>query len=261
MEKRIISSPENERIKLMRALFKSKKSRDELGLFAIEGVRLCEEALAAGWLPQLTIFSSELSERGRLLLKIPLAAGQQVVETSPTLLSKAAETQTPQGILMAFARREIPIHPNPDFVLVLDRLSDPGNLGTLLRGARAFGVQVVLISPECADAWSPKTLRAGMGAHFHVCIKHLTQEEIIAWCSKFKLRLLLADMHGILCWNADLKSPLAFVIGGEAEGAGKHLRAAADDTIAIPMPAGSESLNAAAAGSILLYETARQRAL
>lgn len=243
----------------MRALFKSKKSREDMGLFAIEGVRLCEEALAAGWLPQLTLFSNELSERGRQLLKIPLAAGQQVEETSPALLSKAAETQTPQGILMAFARRELPIPPNPDFVLLLDRLSDPGNLGTLLRGARAFGVQVVLISPECADAWSPKTLRAGMGAHFHVCIKYLTQDEIITWCKKYKLRLLLADMRGTSCWSADLKNPLALVIGGEAEGAGEQLRAASDDTIAIPMPAGSESLNAAVAGSILLYETARQR--
>lgn len=255
----MITSPDNARIKLVRALFNNKKTRDETGLFPIEGIRLCEEALAAGWIPQLTLHTPEISARGLELLQSPQLSGAEIVMVTMNLLEKATSTKTPQGIVMVFKQPEVLNIKNPNPVLVCDRLSDPGNLGTLLRCARAFGVQAVLVTSESADVWAPKTLRAGMGAHFHVWVQEMTEEQIIKMCKFWGLKIFLADMRGKYIWKTDLKIPLALVIGGEAEGAGQGLRAACDEKIAIPMPAGSESLNAAVSGSIILYEIMRQR--
>jgi len=151
--------------------------------------------------------------------------------------------------------------PEPlDFVLICDNLRDPGNLGTLLRSAAAAGVQTALLSPGTTDAFAPKVVRAGMGAHFRLPVQHLSWGEIRDLCKHNGLRLFLAEAaEGAAAWDLDLRQPLALMVGSEAEGATPEAMALAAQPVRIPMPGQSESLNAAVAASILLFEIVRQR--
>jgi RNA methyltransferase, TrmH family len=146
---------------------------------------------------------------------------------------------------------------SPDFILIPDQIRDPGNLGTLLRTAAAAGVETVLLPPETTDAFAPKVLRAGMGAHFRLPIHSLTWEEIKTLTND--MDVYIADMDGASCWETDLRKPLALVIGGEAEGASDEAQRLANGKISIPMSSGVESLNAGVAGSVLMFEVVRQR--
>jgi len=142
--------------------------------------------------------------------------------------------------------------------LILDKIRDPGNLGTLLRSAQAAGVDLVLIPPETSDPFAPKVVRSGMGAHFRLPILHADWNEIRARLGKTPVYLAETE-NAIPCWETDFKSALALVVGGEAEGASPEARELASQNVVIPMPGGMESLNAAVAGSVLMFEVVRQR--
>ncbi len=257
----MITSPSNSRIKLIRALNSRAKDRREEGLYVIEGIRLCEEALAARATPDLVLHTEDLDPRGQALVEAFRKAGVPIETATEDVMRAASDTQTPQGVLAI-----LPIQPQPrpatlDFVLILDQIRDPGNLGTLLRSAAAAGAQAAWLHPGSADAYAPKVLRAGMGAHFRLAIETLGYEDLPKACRANNLRLVLAAAgEGQPYDQADLHSPLALVVGSEAEGPGAGLTAAADERVHIPMPGGFESLNAAVAGSILLFEVVRQRA-
>jgi TrmH family RNA methyltransferase len=144
-----------------------------------------------------------------------------------------------------------------DFILIPDQIRDPGNLGTLLRSAAACGVQAALIPPGTTDAFAPKVLRSGMGAHFRLSIRSMNWDEIEEYAGN--TRMLIADMNGTSCWEMDLRQPVTLIVGGEAEGAGDSAHRAADGMIRIPMMGEVESLNAGVAGSVLMFEVLRQR--
>ena len=256
----MITSGQNARIKLVRTLSGRAKERREASAFLAEGVRLVEEALGAGWPFRFVLYSDELSPRGGELLKKLEDRKIDVEKVDGKLLESLSETETSQGILAVLAEREheLPMPNAPDFLLILDSIRDPGNLGTLLRSAEAAGVQGVLLSPETADPFSPKVLRAGMGAHFRLPIKAMSWAEIREGTKG--LQVYLAEMEGPPCWAADFKTPLALIVGGEAEGATAEARKLATRPVSIPMPGKAESLNAAVAGSILMFEVLRQRA-
>ena len=258
-----ITSIHNPRIQRVRALLNQKSSREEEGLFVIEGVRLAEEALASGQIPREVFISPELSQRGLQLMKDLHTLGSEVIEVTPQVMENLSATETSQGILLVLSQSMIPLPPQADFVLVLDQLRDPGNLGAILRSAAAAGVQVVFLPPGNTDAFAPKVVRAGMGAHFRLSINQRSWPDIIHYCKQVNtppLRLLLAESGGgQSCWQADLRAPLALVIGGEADGASAEARQAVDELLNIPMPGKFESLNAAVAAGILLFEVVRQR--
>lgn len=255
----MITSSQNPKLKLVRALLGRAKERREAGAFVIEGVRLVEEAVKANWQFQFVLFSDGLSERGKELVKTLTANQIEVEETSGDLLQNLSETETPQGILAVLPLADLPIPDSPNFILIPDQIRDPGNLGTLLRTAAAVGVQAALLSPETTDAFAPKVLRSGMGAHFQLPIHSMTWDEI---CEHIKdTQIYLADMNGQCCWETDLRRPLALIIGGEAEGASEEARKLANQRISIPMPGRVESLNAGVAGSVLMFEVLRQRSL
>ncbi|MDL1927272.1 RNA methyltransferase [Anaerolineae bacterium AMX1] len=138
-----------------------------------------------------------------------------------------------------------------------DQIRDPGNLGTLIRSADAAGVDAALIPPETADPFAPKVVRAGMGAHFRLPILSMGWEDIVR--ESEGLQVWLADMDGEPCWQADLRAPLALIVGGEAEGASAAARRLATRQVKIPMAGKAESLNAAVAGSVLMFEAMRQK--
>jgi RNA methyltransferase, TrmH family len=254
----MITSVHNPKIQLVHSLLGRPKERRDAKAFVAEGVRLVEEALVAGWPMQFVLYAPGLSERGHELVKKLETKNIEVEQVSDTLLSSISETETSQGILAALDFFLPPIPQSLNFVLIPDSIRDPGNLGTLLRTAVAAGVQAVFLPPETTDAFAPKVVRAGMGAHFRLPILSLPWEEI-----SFQTRdmqIYLAEMGGaVSCWQADFRSPLALIVGGEAQGATEEARNLADITVNIPMPGEAESLNAAVAGAILMFEIVRQR--
>jgi TrmH family RNA methyltransferase len=145
-----------------------------------------------------------------------------------------------------------------DFVLVADQVRDPGNLGTMLRTALAAGVDALLLPPRTVDPFSPKVVRAGMGAHFRLPIAVTSWEEIGTTLED--LRIYLAEAgKGAAYTQADFSSPLALILGSEAHGPGAGARELAHTSVHIPMPGGGESLNTAIAAAILIFEIVRQR--
>jgi len=253
----MITSSQNTKLKLVRALLGRAKERREADMFVVEGVRLVEEAVKANWQFQFILFSDGLSERGKELVNTLTAKQIEVEETSGDLLQNASETENSQGILAVLQLSYLPIPDLPTFILIPDQIRDPGNLGTLLRTAATAGVQAALLPPETTDAFAPKVLRAGMGAHFQLPIHSMTWDEIREHIKD--THIYLADMNGQSCWETDLREPVALVIGGEAEGASEEARNLATQRISIPMPGKVESLNAAVAGSVLMFEVVRQR--
>ena len=255
----VITSSQNSKIKLVRALLGRAKERREAGAFVVEGVRLVEEAEKSNWKFQFTLYGDTLNERGKLLVEKLQATGIETNEVSSNLMKSLVETETPQGLLAVLDFRELPITDSPDFLLIPDQIRDPGNLGTLLRSATAAGVQAVLLPPETTDAFAPKVVRAGMGAHFRLPIRSMAWDQITRLSKAANLKIHLADMDGTSCWETNLLQPLALIVGGEAEGAGEAARRAADRRISIPMMGQVESLNAGAAGTVLMFEVLRQR--
>jgi len=254
----MITSTHNSKIQLVRDLLGRSKERRETGAFVAEGVRLVEEALAAGWPFRFVLAGEGLSERGRALVANLQARSVETDIIGNNLMQSVSDTENSQGILAVLDASRLPIPASVSFALILDQIRDPGNLGTLLRTAAAAGVQVVFLPPETAEAFAPKVVRAGMGAHFRIPIHHIAWEEIRTYTQGLKIHL--ADMEGsISCWQADFCSPLALIVGGEADGASQAARALATSQVSVPMPGKSESLNAAAAGAILMFEVVRQR--
>lgn len=256
----MITSTKNETIKQIKALQARAKARRAAGSFIVEGVRLSEEAISSGWPVQLCLYTTEMTERGLGLVEKLRAAGTEVLEAAPHVIAAASDTQAPQGILLKLGLSPLPLPENPNFVVVLDQLRDPGNVGTLLRTAASACVDAVLLSNGSADPFSPKVIRSGMGAHFRVPVHTMETEEIISFCQSQNLVLLLAEANsGTIYHQVDLSSPLALVVGSESAGPNPEFKAQAAEFLQIPMPGRSESLNAAVAASVLIFEVLRQR--
>lgn len=255
----MITSNQNPKVKLVRALLGRAKERREAGAFVVEGVRLLEEAAKGNWKFEIVLYDETLSERGKLQVEGLRAKGVEVDEVSPSVMKSISETDAPQGVTAVVRFAHLPIPKSPHFILIPDQIRDPGNLGTLLRSAAAAGVQAVLMPPETTDAFAPKVVRAGMGAHFRVPIRAMSWDEIRNVVKLEGVKVFVADMDGPPCWEADLRQPVALIIGSEAEGASESARRLADGKISVPMAGEVESLNAGVAGSVLMFEAVRQR--
>lgn len=258
-----ITSLKNPRVQFVRSLLADRSARTEEKLFVAEGVRLSEEVLNARIIPKSIFYTEESTSRAKELIQRSLDAGAQGYAVTSEVMEKISDTETTQGIIMVIPQTAIPIPPSCDKVLILDQLRDPGNCGTILRTAAAAGVKLVFNTPGSADLFMPKVVRAGMGAHFRMCIRQADWPEILQYCkpsSGIQLNIFLAESgDGLSLWQANLRDPLALIIGGEAEGASREARTASDYLVHIPMPGKFESLNAGVAASILLFEIIRQR--
>lgn len=254
----MITSLKNDRVRLVRALQERRRVRQRERRLVVEGVRLCQEAAGAG--PHFAFYTARVREdpRGRALLTAWQEAGVPCEEVSEEVMAACSDTETPQGLLAVIPIPDLPFPSQPTLLLILDRLRDPGNLGTILRTALAAGVDGVLLAPGTVDATNPKAVRAGMGAHFRLPMAAMDWDEIartVAGC-----RVYLADARGAVPYTeADWTGRAALIVGGEAAGAGGRAGALADATVAIPMAAGVESLNAAVAAAVILFEAVRQR--
>ena len=253
----MITSAQNSKIKLVRALSGRAKERRAAGAFLAEGVHLVQEALGGGWDFQFVLYDESLREKGKTQLEGLTSHGVDVEEISANLMRSISETETPQGILAVLNESRLPIPTSPNFLLIPDQIRDPGNLGTLLRTAAAAGVQAVLIPPETTDAFAPKVVRSGMGAHFRLPIHSVAWDEVEKLTKG--MHVYVADMEGQSCWETDLRPPIALIVGSEAEGASESAHKLAGMKISIPMKGNMESLNAGVAGSVLIMEVVRQR--
>lgn len=257
----MITSSQNAKIKLVRALLGRAKERREANAFVVEGVRLVEEAVIGNWGLRFVLYDESLSERGKSLVENLRSRGIDAEMVSNSLMKSLSETETPQGLLAVLDFKQLPITNPLNFILIPDQIRDPGNLGTLLRSAAATGVQAVILPPETTDAFAPKVVRSGMGAHFRLPVRSMGWDEIEQLRKAADLQMYVADMDGNSCWETDLRQPLALIVGGEAEGASEQARELANQRISIPMAGNVESLNAGVAGSVLMFEVVRQRRL
>jgi TrmH family RNA methyltransferase len=255
----MITSLSNPTLKLVRALQSERKAREQERSFVIEGVRLAEEAVRAKAPVRLALHTDDLDARGRAALHRLARLGAQVEAVSPRVMAAASDTRTPQGLLA--------VVPFPNFatrsghltsVMVLDRLSDPGNLGTILRTADAAGVEAVCLAPGTVDAHNPKVVRAAMGAHFHLPIVEAGWDELENRLAGVNVWLAEAR-EGEPYDRVDWRAPFALIIGSEAEGPSDDARRFTPRRVHVPMPGRAESLNAAVAAGVLLFEAARQR--
>jgi TrmH family RNA methyltransferase len=253
----MITSTSNEKVKHARNLLQQRKAREQHRQFVIEGARLIQEAERAGIQPAL-FFCTEAflgGEHGRQLSAAWHAAADVV---TPKVLAALGDTVTPQGAVAVVPFPQL-VASEHSLVLILDQVRDPGNVGTLLRSALAAGVDEVLLTGGSADPFNPKVVRAAMGAHFRLPIR-----SNLTWADLAKLNaglpLLVADVTGDLAYDLwDWRQPSALIVGGEAEGASATAHSAATHHAFIPMRGETESLNAAVAGSVILFEAARQR--
>jgi len=259
----MITSVNNTKIKLVRKLLSAKKHREQIHIMIVEGVRLAEEALAANAVINFCLYSDRISERGKKVVRQIQALSYDAEEVSADLMDRVSDTKTSQGILLAASYPEVPLQKKVDPVIVLDGIRDPGNLGTILRTAAAMDVEAVLLTPRTTDPFSPKVMRAAMGAQFHLPIRYMSAQDIQKFCKNIngvELSIFLTDSNSLkTCWEADLSIPICIVIGSEAEGVSANLREIGDESISIPMGSLMESFNAAVAASILIYEINRQR--
>ncbi len=254
----MITSAANPKIKLVRALQARRARREAEQAFVLEGPRLAEEALRAGVAPRLVLFAPPLDPRSQAALDALAARGAPLEEVSRPVMAAASDTPAPPGLLVVAPIVPVPPPERLSLVLVLDRLADPGNLGTVLRAADAAGVEAVFLAPGTVDAYNPKVVRAAAGAHFHLPIAAVGWEELAGRLSG--LALWRAEAHAGQAYNqVDWRQPCGLVIGSEAAGPGDAARALAPRAVHIPMPGRAESLNAAMAAAVLMFEAARQR--
>lgn len=256
-----ITSTANPGVKYVRSLHR-RNVREQERRFIAEGARLVADALRAGAPIHEAFFTEEFaaSPLGSGLLPQLQGSADACFAVSPAVMRAMADTLTPQGILVVV---DMPTWPPPTLPrrigLVLDEWRDPGNLGTALRTAEAAGADWVILTPGTVDPFSPKVVRAGMGAHFRLPVFPDR-----AW-GQIRQALggapvYLADARADLPYDAvDWARPAVLVVGGEARGAGEGVRGMAATPIAIPMMGGTESLNAAVAASVILMEAFRQR--
>jgi TrmH family RNA methyltransferase len=253
----MITSPSNPTLKLVRALQSQRKAREKERLFVIEGVRLAEEAIRAKAPVKLALHTGDLDARGRAALNALARLGAQIEIVSPRVMATASDTQTPPGLLAVLPFPSF-VLPPLSFALVLDRLADPGNLGAILRTADAAGVEAAFLAPGTVDAHNPKVVRAAMGAHFHLPIVEASWDELKNHLAGLAVWLAEARV-GEPYDRVDWRKPSALVVGSESEGPSDAARHFTARRVHIPMPGRAESLNAAVAAGVLLFEAARQR--
>lgn len=251
-----------------------RRARDRTGLFVAEGIRTVEELLASplgapgsGTLRGVLVSPAlSATERGAALRRAleahGTAAGTPLTEISDADLASASDTDTPQGVLVVARQPERSLDMLPPLagaqIVVLDAVQDPGNVGTILRTAEAFGVAAVVALPGSADLWNAKVVRAAMGSLFRLPAFSASVDALVAFCRMHDVALWAADGAGepVDAWSGRAPERLAIVVGNEGSGVSSALTAVAQRSVAIPVNA-VESLNVAIATGILLYALRR----
>jgi TrmH family RNA methyltransferase len=256
----IIATTANESVKYARALHR-RSTRYRERAFITEGVRAVEAGIQAGIQPAFLFYTPAATDltRARSILSQAEQQGAKIKAVSERVMAAMADTVTPSGILAVFPMLPASVPSPLTWALVLDGLRDPGNLGTILRSALAARVQLVLTTVGTVDVYSPKVVRAAMGAHFSLNLLVDPPWPAVEGALHGLQVLVATPRQGTPYWQVDWPQPTALLIGSEAEGISAKAEKLATGYAMIPMAEQVESLNAAVAASILLFEGARQR--
>jgi TrmH family RNA methyltransferase len=261
----MITSRDNSLLRRARAV---RDGKEDDAIF-VEGLRLCEEALASNLKIEAVIYSEEIARKPRAaeLIEKLGTVSDKLASVSEKLLESISFTKTPQGIVLLAAR---PAHDEAGFkskqpaeplLVILHRLNNPVNVGAILRTAEAAGVTGAIATADTSDPFSPKALRGAMGSAFRLPIwTDTTYPNVIAWCAAKAIRTICADAGAAKPFTeVDWRGPHALIVGSESAGLSAEEIATANEAVRIPMQGSVESLNVAAATGILLFEAARQR--
>lgn len=260
----MITSTSNAKIKRIVQLRKKKKARDAEGVFLVEGIRMFRE-IPEKLLQEIYISESCEEKEGKEIRRRASACGIRPELVSDGVFAYLSDTRTPQGILCVVGQLSYSLEEVADascpHMLVLDRLQDPGNVGTILRTAEGAGVTGILLDGECADIYNPKTIRSTMGSIFRMPFYYIQDlEEGIRYLKKRGICTYAAHLEGKRAYDEeDYRKPCAFLIGNEGNGLRPEIADLADTYIRIPMAGEVESLNAAIASAVLMFEAGRQR--
>lgn len=258
-----IHSRDNAFARHLIALAHSSRERKKSGHTVLDGAHLVDAFMASGRVPLAVVIRESAVDNADALRLIKKIAGQNVDANilADVLVDEASALDSPAAIMaIVDTPAAQPIPADADAVIVLDNVQDPGNVGTILRSAAAFGVRHVLLGQGSAFAWSPKVLRAGQGAHFAINI--VEGGDVVGFLKTFagdSLALVPSQPTTISIMNANLSGPVALLIGSEGAGLAPNVIAAASHRVTIPMPGETESLNAAVCAAIAMYEMRRQR--
>jgi len=263
--RKTISSVNNQLIKETCEL-KLKKYRNAAEAFIIEGARSTEEVLNSGWdIVHAFVDVSADSGRVRTISDKLEAIGMTIFEVTPEVMQRLSDTDTPQGILLVVRKKTCELNDfnqkHEGLLLVLDEVRDPGNLGTMIRTADAAGIDGIILLDGCTDVFAPKAVRSAMGSLFHLPIRNEQKKnEFISWCTENNWSLWSSSLEGgQSIYGEELAKRTAIVIGNEAEGVSAELLSASEKRVYIPMPGKAESLNAAIAAGIILFECVRRK--
>lgn len=255
---KLVTSRDNPVFKSLKRLADSSRDRRKSNQTLLDGVHLIGSWHAQGHaFLRVIVPDQPLNEEITALL---VQLGElELLQLPVPMFNELAPVNAPTGILAQVEILNLAIPAHPTFALLLEDIQDPGNLGSLLRTAAAAGVDVVWCSQGCTDVWSPKALRGGQGAHAILpIVERANLDEVV---TQFTGQILAASPIGKAMYALNMQTPTAWMIGNEGAGLSESLMAKASDRVAIPMPGKIESLNAAAAGAICLFEVVRQRSL
>lgn len=256
----VINSQENQHVKEVRSL-STKKQRDAKGLFVIEGVRAVRDAFEAGAEIEKLFLSEKVLHGGELgeTIMARLTTDEHSYLLREELFSKISGTETPQGVLAVVRQPKIDltqVMQDASFVIVLENVQDPGNLGTIVRTADAVGADLVLLTNGCVDIYNAKVVRSTMASLFHIPVARI--ESVIQAATDLHqsgFRLIATKGEGATPYTeADFEGKVAFLLGNEGNGLTEESIACADVCVSIPMPGRAESLNVAIAAGVLMFE-------
>jgi TrmH family RNA methyltransferase len=257
LQTEIITSRENQIFKRLKKLAESSRERRETRTTLLDGEHLIEAYLDMRARPLTLLHAASCSPD----IWQPLASrcdDTKVVAISDKLFTELSPVETPTGIIAEVAWLEARPAGNIPLVLLLEDIQDPGNLGSLLRSAAAAGATLAVLSKGCADAWSPKCLRGGQGAQFVLPL--LLRADLPGWIRSAGIPVWALALGGEqIVFDLDFSGPAGILVGNEGAGLSPEILEAASARVQIPMPGGVESLNAAAAAAIALFEAVRQR--
>jgi TrmH family RNA methyltransferase len=258
--RRQITGFSNPTVKALRSL-RDKKHRKASGRFLAEGLRLLTDARESGRLPE-TLVMAEGRDDHPLLAALEadvLAAGGEVIETSPDILAKITGKDNPQAVAGVFAEFDTRLarlnRLHSEMWLVAQAVRDPGNLGTMLRTCDAVGAGGLILIDDCADPFSVEAVRASMGAVFTQVIAQARWEEFLPWLREGRGQLVAASLREAVPYRgAPYAAPCFILVGNESRGLPEEYEAACDLRVTMPMKGRADSLNAAVAGAVLAYE-------
>ena len=255
----MITSTSNQQVKHLQQLAKKARERNEQGVFLVEGIKMFQEAPDEK-IRKVYISKSLYDEKGQAFLR-----NHEYEVLDDRVFQAVSDTKTPQGILCVveqfrYRLEDLTRRENPH-LLILENLQDPGNLGTILRTAEGAGADGIILNRASVDIYNPKVIRSTMGSVYRMPFLYVEEiEEILPELKRRNIRTYAAHLKGKNCYDEeDYRTGTAFFIGNEGNGLSERLSCMADVRIRIPMEGSLESLNAAVAASILMYEVNRQR--